>query len=217
MGQKGGLSQLHGADIKQIEQVSIDMSATYAKAQIVWDRFHVMKNVGAAADEVRQREHRRLLAHDDARLRRTMRLWRHHPDSLSQEQTAHLDNLKNANLLTAKAYQMRLTLCDIYELPDPALMRRKLMVWSRWVMQWVRRHDDVLAPMKRAAMSIRKHLEGIIAFAHGRLSNTYMEAVNSVFSAVKRRARGYRTTKNLINILYFTAAKLEIPMQRVPR
>lgn len=215
----------HGARVDQIEQVSIDMSAPYAKAarrhcpkaQIVWDRFHVMKNVGAAVDEVRQREHRRLLARDDARLRRTMWLWRRNPDSLSQEQTAQLQSLKETNLLTAKAYQMRLTLRDIYELPDPALMRRKLLAWSRWVMQWVRRQDYVLAPMKKAAKSIRKHIEGIVAFAQGRLSNAYMEAINSVFSAVKRKARGFRTNKNLTNILYFTAAKLQIPDARVPQ
>jgi hypothetical protein len=37
------------------------------------------------------------------------------------------------------------------------------------------------------------------------------EALNSVFSAVKRKARGFRSTDNLIAMLYFTAAKLRIP------
>ena len=38
-----------------------------------------------------------------------------------------------------------------------------------------------------------------------------MEALNSVFSATKRKARGYRTTENLITMLYFVAGKLDIP------
>jgi len=35
--------------------------------------------------------------------------------------------------------------------------------------------------------------------------------LNSVFSAVKRKARGYRSTDNLITMVYFTAGKLRIP------
>ena len=38
-----------------------------------------------------------------------------------------------------------------------------------------------------------------------------MEGLNSVFSAVKRKARGFRSTKNLIAMLYFTSGNLDIP------
>ena len=39
----------------------------------------------------------------------------------------------------------------------------------------------------------------------------FMEGLNSVFSAVKRKARGYRSTEYLVTMLYFVAGKLEIP------
>jgi transposase len=35
-----------------------------------------------------------------------------------------------------------------------------------------------------------------------------MEALNSVFSAVKRKARGFRSVSNLISVLYFHSAHL---------
>ncbi len=38
-----------------------------------------------------------------------------------------------------------------------------------------------------------------------------MEGLNSVFSATKRKARGYRSTIHLITMLYFTAGKLRLP------
>ena len=38
-----------------------------------------------------------------------------------------------------------------------------------------------------------------------------LEGLNSLFSATKRKARGYRTTKNLLAMLYFVAGKLRIP------
>ena len=58
---------------------------------------------------------------------------------------------------------------------------------------------------------IEKHLEGILAHWESHVTNAYMEALNSVFSATKRKARGYRTTENLITMLYFVAGKLNIP------
>ncbi len=39
-------------------------------------------------------------------------------------------------------------------------------------------------------------------------TNAFLEGLNSVFSAVKRKARGFRSTKNLITMLYFTAGHL---------
>ncbi len=42
-------------------------------------------------------------------------------------------------------------------------------------------------------------------------TNAFLEALNSVFSAVKRKARGFRSTDNLIAMLYFTTGKLRIP------
>jgi hypothetical protein len=38
-----------------------------------------------------------------------------------------------------------------------------------------------------------------------------MEGHNSVFSAVKRKARGFRSVHNLISMLYLTACLLNVP------
>ena len=66
-------------------------------------------------------------------------------------------------------------------------------------------------PLGKLANMIEKHLEGILAHWESHVTNAYMEALNSVFSATKRKARGYRTTENLITMLYFVAGKLNIP------
>jgi transposase len=54
-------------------------------------------------------------------------------------------------------------------------------------------------------------LPGFLAHWRDKTTNTFLEALNSVFSAVKRKARGFRSTDNLIAMLYFTAGKLRIP------
>ena len=65
--------------------------------------------------------------------------------------------------------------------------------------------------MVACAGMIERHLEGILAYWNRKTTNAFLEGLNSVFSAVKRRARGYRSTDNLITMLYFTAGKLTFP------
>ena len=98
-------------------------------AVVVFDHFHVMQNVGKAVDEVRRREHQSLSRKGDKSLKESMWLFRNNPENLNPNQSAHLDQLKQANLITAKAYQMRLNLQDIYKLNSVECFQRKLIQW----------------------------------------------------------------------------------------
>jgi len=53
-----------------------------------------------------------------------------------------------------------------------------------------------------------------LAYWERKTANASFEGLNSVFSAVKRKARGYRSTDNLITMLYFIADNLRIPASR---
>ena len=44
-----------------------------------------------------------------------------------------------------------------------------------------------------------------------RITNVFLEGRNSIFSAVKRKARGFRSTKSLTTMLCFTAGCLDLP------
>ena len=65
--------------------------------------------------------------------------------------------------------------------------------------------------MCKAADTIEKHLEGILAHWQRGLTTAFMEGLNSLFSATKRKARGYRNPVYMITMLYFVAGKLAIP------
>jgi len=54
-------------------------------------------------------------------------------------------------------------------------------------------------------------MEGILAHWDQGLTTTFMEGLNSLFSAVKRRARGYRSVEYMTAMLYFVAGKLSLP------
>lgn len=59
---------------------------------------------------------------------------------------------------------------------------------------------------------ITRQLEGLLVRWVCGTTNAFLKGLNSVFSAVKRRARGFRSTENRITMLYFTAAKLDLPL-----
>ena len=63
----------------------------------------------------------------------------------------------------------------------------------------------------RAARMIEGHLEGILAHWTQRLTTAFMEGLNSLFSAVKRKARGYRSVEYMTTMLDFVAGKLTLP------
>ena len=210
----------HNGHRHGITQASMDMSAAYQRgvaencrnAQVVFDKFHVIKNANEAVDKVRRAEVRLGGQGVWEALHKSQWLWRKNPENLSEQEQARLAKIKDKNLGTAKAYQMRLVLQDIYRSAHEGIARHRFKVWCRWV-RWVARFHkaSLLASMVKLAQMVENHLAGILGHWRSGLTNAFMEGLNSVFSATKRKARGYRSTPRLITMLYFVAGKLRLP------
>lgn len=121
-----------------------------------------------------------------------------------------LEDMDLKHLATGQAYQIRLELQSIYN------SRTEDKARERWqdFLGWVRRKADpfgtLLEPMRKLAGTIETNLEGILAHWKAGLTTGFMEGLNSVFSAVRRKARGYRNSVYMITMLYFVARKLSI-------
>jgi transposase len=211
----------HNGHPKAITAAAIDMSVAYQKgvreelanAQVVFDPFHVSALVSAAMDEVRRRE-AASTPEMKATLQQTMHVLRKNPENLSVREQRRLEELDLKHLASGQAYLFRLELRDIYRRTiKPEKARYRLESWINWVRARCERWGESLAPMAKAADTIEKHLEGILAHwtAGGWLSTGFLEGLNSVFSAVKRKARGYRSSDYMITMLYFVAGKLKLP------
>jgi transposase len=210
----------HNGHRHAITQVSMDMSVAYQagvkdncrNAQVVFDKFHVIKNANEAVDKVRKAEIGRGGDGIWDALRGSMWLWRKNPENLTEKERDRMGKIKDKNLCTAKAYQMRLVLQDIYRSADAGTARHRFKVWCRWV-RWVARvyKTGIFLSMVKLARMVETHLAGILAHWKWGVTNAFMEGLNSVFSATKRKARGYRSTVYLTTMLYFVAGKLRLP------
>lgn len=212
----------HNGHPRAITEVSIDMSPAYItgvketlgeQALITFDKFHVIAHVNDAVDETRKAEARVVNKEEADLLRASKWILLKNPVNHTDKQAGLYKGILQKKLATVKAHQMRLALQDIYLIADVTKAERKLRAWCRWV-RWISEKHlrPIFADMLKCARMIERHIKGILGHWTRRTTNAFLEGLNSVFSAVKRRARGYRSIDNLIAMLYFTAGNLEIPV-----
>jgi transposase len=196
-----------GGDASRIKQACIDMSPAFisgvtenlTEAEITFDRFHVMKLIGDAVNDVRRAE---VKARPE--LRGTRYVWIKNEPNLTAKQSTVLDTLSSTNLKTARAWRMRLAFQDIYAQPTRGWGE---LFFDKWI-GWARRSR--LEPMKAVARTMQKHREGILAWFESRISNGLIEGINSVVQAAKTKAHGYRNSETLKAVTYLVAGKLDL-------
>ena len=209
----------HNGHPKAITQAAIDMSKAYQKgvkenlpkAEIVFDKFHVVAQVNGAVDEVRRTETRQGDALVQKQLKKSRWLFCKNPENLSEKEQARLEEMDLKHLATGLAYQMRLTLQEAYASRNAEKARYRFESWVNWVRARAEKFGALLEPMRKMSDMVERHLEGILAWWQQGLTTAFMEGLNSLFSATKRKARGYRNPVYMITMLYFVAGKLAIP------
>jgi transposase len=197
----------HGGDPGAIEEVCIDMSAAFIKgvaeslpeAAVTFDKFHAVKIINDAVDQVRREEQR-----SRPELKKTRYAWLKNETNLSTGQHDIIDNLALSNLKTARAYRIRLAFQEFYEQPSRQDAEAFLKKWYFWGTH------SRLQPMIDAARTVKRHWDGILRWHDSKIANGLIEGINSLVQAAKAKARGYRSTRNLKAIVYLVAGKLDL-------
>lgn len=138
------------------------------------------------------------------------RTFQKNENKLSQTEKKIIKKLKNLNTATGQAHTMKLSIQGLYRTTGEAQALLGFRAWIKWLKQTsgCPSEDYIMAPMRSLAQSVDNHLTGIIArWRHG-TSNGILEGINSVFSAVKRQARGFKSREYLKWMLYLTAGNL---------
>ena len=60
-----------------------------------------------------------------------------------------------------------------------------------------------------ASVKVRRHMEGIVAWTQTRQTNGFLEAINGLFQAAKRRARGFVRLSTIKTVIFLIAGKLD--------
>ena len=197
-----------GCAPEQISSLSIDMSPAFIKgcgeafpnARITFDKFHVVWHASSAVDKMRRIEQR-----SEASLKGLRWSLLKDRSRLSAEGAADLDALiaRLTTLRTARAWLYKEQLREILERKQINVVRAMLQHWCTCVMR------SKVEPMKQVAVMVRTHLEGIVAWAQTRQTNGFLEALNGLFQAAKRRARGFTRMSTIRTVIFLIAGKLD--------
>lgn len=197
----------------RIETVTIDMAGGYKRAiadwlpdaEVVFDRFHVQRLASDAVDEVRRGilheirgtpEGRRLFKVRFSLLRGVA--------NMTATDAQRLSSVQKENKALYRAYLLKEVLSGAMSLKDPEEMAGALRGWMSWASR------SRLRPFLRVAKTIRKHLDGILAYAKERLTSGLVEGLNNKLRVIARRAYGFHSAEALIAMLHLCCGSVRL-------
>lgn len=200
--------------MKSIDAVTMDMCQAYensvrahlpdANDKIVYDKFHVAKNLGEAVDQVRRAEHKSLRALGDNRLVGTKYDWLRNPDNMTEEQWRDFGDLRRSNLKTARAWALKEQAMVLWNYRYEASARKHFNWWYNWATH------SRLKPMIDKARMLRSRLDNILTYLKHPITNAISESLNSKIQWVKYTARGFRNIGNFMTAIYFHCGNLNL-------
>lgn len=196
--------------------VCMDMWAPYAKlvrehatnAQILFDRFHIVKHLHEAVEEVRRSEMRRLSVKERVVFKRSRWLLLKNPWNLTGDQKERLSTMVRWNTPIVRAYYLKESFQLFWDYRQPGRAKSHLKKWMRSAM------GSRLEPFKRFVRMLRDHLDGILPWTSLRLSNGAVEAMNNKIKSISHRSFGFRSAQNFIAAIYHCCARLPLPVER---
>jgi transposase len=194
-------------DRNAIKQVSCDMSPAFIKgvkenmpeAEITFDKFHIIKLINEAVDQVRREE-----GSYTPLLKGTRYIFLKNESNLTAKQKITKEKLSmvNLKLKSVRALQIREAFQRIYTAENTEEFEGLLNHWYYWAT-----HSQ-LAPIIKVAKTIKRHWDGIISWKKSQINNGILEGLNSVLQAAKRKARGYKA-QHFKTIAYLLTGKLD--------
>ncbi len=196
-----------GIDALKVKHASMDMSPSFIsgvheyfpKAEIHYDRFHVVKMLNEAMDEVRRRERKE---HDE--LKGYKYTFLKNQSNLSGTKKQELKDLITLFPSLGKAYRLKELFHDLWSMETSEEATAFLVEWCAEV------EKEKIEPFQQFVKTIKTHWTGIVNFCETEINNGILEGINTKIQLAKRRARGYRCINNFINMIYFLCGKLKL-------
>jgi len=198
-----------------IQAVAVDMWKPYEAAivstmpgaEIVHDKFHVVRYLKKAIDSVRKKENKSLKQNGSDLLKGTRYTWLKNPENWSEKDEATFEDLKVAGLKVTRAWSIVQTIIPIWDYIYERPARKFFDKWYFWAT-----HSQ-LKPIIDVAKMIKRHLDNILTFLKHRITNAASEGLNSKIQAVKAAARGFRNFENYRIAILFHCGGLQLHPQ----
>jgi len=208
-------AQLSDAQQGAVRAVAMDMWEPYINAtcaglpdgdaKIVFDRFHIMREMTKAVDTVRKQEHRAFVQDGDVSpLTGTKYLWLFSEERRPERHAQTFATLQALNLKVGRAWAIKEALRTLWTYDQPAAVTRFFTNWYGWAVR------SGLTPVKQVAATLKRHLAGVLRFVQHPITNGVAEGLNSKIMSIKRKAGGFRNPANFTTAIYFHCGGLDL-------
>jgi transposase len=163
------------------------------QAAILFDKFHVMRHLGEALDQVRKSEYARLTGRDRRYIKGQKYTLLSHRENLSLDGRRALKTLLAANKRLNTAYLLKESFGQLWSYQREGWARRFFENWKT-SLKWQR-----LKPYEKFAEMIDRHWDGIAAYCkpENKVSLGFVEGLNNKIRVIQRRAYGLRDEEYL--------------------
>ena len=163
------------------------------QAAILFDKFHVMRHLGEALDQVRKSEYARLAGRDRRYIKGQKYTLLSNRENLTLEGRRALQRLLAANKRLHSAYLLKESFGQLWSYEREGWARRFFENW-RAALKWQR-----LKPYEKFTKMIDRHWDGIAAYCkpENKVSLGFVEGLNNKSRVIQRRAYGLRDEEYL--------------------
>jgi transposase len=189
----------------------MDMSGSYKSAveeilqglDIVFDRFHIMKLLNEAIDQIR-REQQHLYKNSGYNVLKGSRfLLLKNLETLSCFQKSNLQILLEMNAPLAMAHQMKEQFRQFWLQTD-----RKAATW--FLLNWIySTYETGIPQIARVARTFLHRSEGLLNYYDHQITNSTTEGINNKIKTLTKQAYGYR------DLEYFKLRLYHLHIQKV--
>ena len=189
---KGFFAKLSAEQKASIAAVGIDRSGAYRaaveahlpQADIVFDKFHLISNLGEVIDRVRRRTQVQADAEGRAFLKGQRYNLLRNPENLSADGRRQLDTLLAANRDLSIAYLLKDAFRQVWTYTYRKCADKRLTGWIAMAA------ESGVTELKRFARGLLEAKEQILNFCQHRITSARIEPFNTIVSRVIHKACG---------------------------
>jgi len=200
------LASLGKDKLAKITHVSLDMWDPYIKAvkelcpnaKLVFDKFHVVKKVNEALDDVRKKEFAKATNEERIEMKHKRWIILKREDNLQAGQKEKLDAIMKNNDRLFKAYLLKEQILSIFDDKTSTFEKicERIKCWFENVLS--NGMDEFNAVLK----TMQNYLYGILNYFRYGMTNAIAEGFNTKINVLKRRAFGYRDLEYFMLKIY---------------
>lgn len=174
------------------------------EADIVHDKFHVMKYLNDSVDKTRSKESREKAREGDQTLKHSKYLFLKNQENMSARQKSRFQEIQALNLKSCQAWRIKENFKEFFNCQS---LNEAKFFFADW---YENVRESALDKMITVSYKLIDHANGLLNYIIHRVTNAVAEGLNGKIQEIKTIGRGFRAFSNYRIAILFFLGKLDL-------